>query len=124
RPLLWHRLGAFNQCMLWSVLRDPIADGEHIDSFLGTDAGDRNVDRVDEAGGGAVRVNGYDCQATANSGIDTENIVGHGVCSFLGAIPHKRRASSSRPRSTKRRNGNFPLISYLGRSDNFLPASR
>src|SRR6516165_5307183 len=48
RTLLWHRLGALDQRVLRGVLRNPVADGEHIDALFGAYAGDRNVDRIDE----------------------------------------------------------------------------
>jgi hypothetical protein len=49
-------------------------DGEHVDPLLGTDAGDGNIDGVDEPRSGAVHINGDDGETAADAGIDAENI--------------------------------------------------
>ena len=91
--LLGHRLRAFYDCSIWLVLTNKSAERVTVDTLLGTDTGDRNVDRADKPR--SIALAHHDDGATAaNSRINTKDP--HDQMSFSRLISFWRSRFSRR----------------------------
>src|SRR5262249_51586968 len=72
RVLLGESLGSFDEGVLWLMHVHPTSDREHVDSFFRLDAGDRDIDRIDELWRRAV-LDGDDGQSAVDSRVDARD---------------------------------------------------
>src|SRR6266567_91906 len=70
--LAWHCLCALDEPLRWSMLKQPLLQGDDIDSFFRLDADSGDVDGVDELRCRAV-VDLDDGEATTDAWINTQN---------------------------------------------------
>jgi hypothetical protein len=89
-------VGTFDQRMLWRVLSDPAANSEHVNPLFSADAGDRDINRIDQLRGRTIGVDAHDCQAAADSGINAKDV--HDI--YSAACAGASRSARSRRQST------------------------